>query len=423
MDHFYYRQHQLYAEALPVKKIAKAYGTPCYIYSRATLERHWHVFAQALSNHANMICYAVKANSNIGLLNLLARLGAGFDIVSGGELARVIRAQGDPKKVVFSGVAKTHTEIEQALHAGIYCFNVESAAELARINQVAEHLNLQAPIAYRINPNVDAQTHPHISTGLKENKFGIPIAEAEALYQQAAALPHIQIKGVACHIGSQLTEMKPFLSALEQLQQLIQRLQAQNIQIQHLDVGGGLGVRYQNETPPQPADYARHILQHLNIPNLTLIFEPGRCIVANAGILVSKVEYLKETPDHNFAIMDAGMNDLLRPALYSAWQNIIPVEIKPELAQKTYDIVGPICESADFLGKQRSLAITAGDLLAVRSSGAYGFTMSSNYNTRPRAAEILVSGEQAYCIRKREELTHLYVDESLLPEEAFACTG
>ncbi|MGL5391804.1 MAG: diaminopimelate decarboxylase [Shewanella sp.] len=414
MDHFLYHNNTLHAEGCRVNDLAKTYGTPLYIYSRATLERHWHAFNQAVADHPHLICYAVKANSNLAVLNVLARLGSGFDIVSGGELARVIAAGGDPAKVVFSGVGKTVAEMEQALNLGIYCFNVESSAELELLNQVAGRLGKVAPVSLRINPDVDAGTHPYISTGLKENKFGIAMDEAEAVFARAQALPHLQVKGVDCHIGSQLTEIQPFLDALDRMLALIDRLAQQGIAIAHLDVGGGLGVTYDGETPPHPDVYAAALLKRLGDRPLKLIFEPGRAIAANAGIFVTEVLYLKKNSDKRFAIVDGAMNDLIRPALYSAWQNIIAVEPRDAPAH-AFDIVGPVCETGDFLGKDRELALAAGDLLAVRSSGAYGFAMASNYNTRPRAAEVMVDGDHAYLVREREKLPQLWQGEQLLP--------
>jgi|TARA_B110000211_G_scaffold66262_1_gene76448 diaminopimelate decarboxylase len=415
LDFFNRKQHSLYAEQCQVTELAKQYGTPLYIYSRATIERHWHAFDQAAGDRPHLVCYAVKANSNIGVLNVMARLGSGFDIVSKGELMRVVEAGGDPKKVVFSGVGKTSEEIAYALNLDIYCFNVESAAELDRIQEVAKGLNKVAPISLRVNPDVDAGTHPYISTGLKENKFGISIEHAPALYQYAATLSHINIQGVDCHIGSQLTEVLPFLDALDRVLKLVDQLAEQGVVLSHIDVGGGLGVCYDDEKPPHPQEYAEAIAQKLVGRDLKLIYEPGRAIMANAGILVTEVEYLKENEDRNFAIVDAAMNDLIRPALYQAWQAIIPVEQRDDIASAQYDIVGPICETGDFLGKDRSLAIRAGDLLAIRSAGAYGFTMSSNYNSRPRAAEVMVDGTDSYLVRKRETLSQLWQGESILP--------
>lgn len=415
MDFFNRQNQSLYAEQCSVSELAKQHGTPLYIYSRATIERHWRAFENAAGDRPHHVCYAVKANSNLAVLNVMARMGSGFDIVSKGELARVIEAGGDPKKVVFSGVGKTSDEIAYALDKGIYCFNIESPAELLRINSVAERLGKVAPISFRVNPDVDAGTHPYISTGLKENKFGISIDEAEAVYQQAAQLANVAIKGVDCHIGSQLTETQPFLDALDRVLLLVDKLAEQGIKLSHIDVGGGLGVCYQNEKPPHPNDYAKAIAEKLDGYDLTLIYEPGRAIMANAGIMVTEVEFLKTNEERNFAIVDGAMNDLIRPSLYSAWQEIIEVEQDQDKTKQTYDVVGPVCETGDFLGKERELAITPGDFLAVRSAGAYGFTMSSNYNSRPRAAEILVDGDQAYLVRERETIEQLWQGESILP--------
>jgi diaminopimelate decarboxylase len=400
---------------VPVAAIAEQYGTPCYIYSRATLERHWHAFDQALGDHPHLICYAVKANSNLAVLNLFARLGSGFDIVSVGELERVLAAGGDPAKVVFSGVGKRADEIRRALEVGIHCFNVESEPELQRINRIAAEMNLTAPVSIRVNPDVDARTHPYISTGLKENKFGIDIDEAPAIYARASELSHITIRGIDCHIGSQLTETEPFLDALGRVLLLVDKLQQEGIYIEHLDLGGGLGIRYQDETPPEPHQYAAALRERLTGRSQTILLEPGRAIAGNAGILVTRVEYLKHTTDKNFAIVDAAMNDLMRPALYNAWQEIIAVKYREQGEPRYYDVVGPVCETGDFLGKDRALSIHEGELLAVRSSGAYGFTMSSNYNTRPRAAEVMVDGEQVHVVRQRESLSSLFADESTLP--------
>jgi diaminopimelate decarboxylase len=418
VDYFIRQQHSLFAEQCAVSELAKQYKTPLYIYSRATIERHWHAFNNAAREQKHLICYAVKANSNIAVLNILARLGSGFDIVSQGELARVIEAGGDPKKVVFSGVGKKPEEIAFALQQQIYCFNVESQAELMRINDVAKSLSLIAPISLRVNPDVDAGTHPYISTGLKENKFGISIDDAKAIYLQAAGLSHIKIKGVDCHIGSQLTELSPFLDALDRVLVLVDELKAQGIELSHIDVGGGLGVCYNQENPPLPDAYAKAIAEKIAERPLTLIYEPGRAIMANAGILVTEVEFLKTNQQRNFAIVDGAMNDLIRPALYQAWQQIIEVEQDDNVPAKSYDIVGPVCETGDFLGKDRKLAIKAGDLLAIRSSGAYGFTMSSNYNSRPRAAEVMVDGNKSYLIRARETINQLWQGEQCLPTES-----
>ncbi|QLH41986.1 MAG: diaminopimelate decarboxylase [Coxiellaceae bacterium] len=415
MDHFNYRDNELYAERVKVKDIADRWGTPCYVYSRATLERHWHVVDQALQQRPHLICYAVKANSNIAVLNLLARLGSGFDVVSGGELDRVVAAGGDPAKVVFSGVGKSAAEMRHALELGIYCFNVESVAELEKLNQVAGEVGKSAPVSIRVNPDIDAKTHPYISTGLKENKFGIDINEALSIYEMASQLPNVQIKGVDCHIGSQLTELDPFIAAVQRIYALATELRQRGIAISHINLGGGLGVRYQDESPPEPADYAAALVKYLPDPELKLLLEPGRVIVANAGILVTRVEYLKHHEHKNFAIVDAAMNDLLRPALYEAWHAIVPVNVHSEQTAVVYDVVGPVCETGDFLGKQRSLALQPNDLLAIRTAGAYGFSMSSNYNTRPRAAEIMVDNDNAYLIRRRESVAELYSSEQLLP--------
>ena len=414
MDHFLYKNGELLAEDCQVADLARTHGTPLYIYSRATLERHWHAFDRAVANHPHLICYAVKANSNIAVLNVLARLGSGFDIVSGGELSRVIEAGGDPNKVVFSGVGKTVVEMEMALNLGIYCFNVESAAELEQLNLVSLRLGKVAPVSLRINPDVDAGTHPYISTGLKDNKFGIAMEDALSIFARANVLPGLQVKGVDCHIGSQLTDMTPFLDTMDRMLALIDRLGEQGIIIEHFDVGGGLGVTYDDETPPQPDVYAAALLERLGDRKLKLIFEPGRAIAANAGIFVTQVLYLKGNNLKYFALVDGAMNDLIRPALYSAWQKIIPV-VPRDGENRHYDIVGPVCETSDFLGKDRELCLEPSDYLAVRSSGAYGFTMSSNYNSRPRAAEIMVDGEQAHIIREREQLSQLWQGEQLLP--------
>jgi diaminopimelate decarboxylase len=415
VDHFTYKNEELFAEDVPIAELARVYGTPTYIYSKATLERHWHAFNNAVSAHKHLICYAVKANSNIGVLSVLANLGSGFDIVSGGELARVIEAGGDPSKVVFSGVAKTEQEIAYGLKSGIKCFNVESIPELDRINDVAKQLDIVAPISLRINPDVDANTHPYISTGLKANKFGIAKDDAMSAYIYASKLSHLNIQGMDCHIGSQLTDLSPFVDALERLLALIDELAKINIHISHLDVGGGLGVTYNDETPPHPDDYAAAMAEKmLGREDLTLILEPGRAIAANAGILITKVEFLKQGEEKNFAIVDAAMNDLLRPALYSAWQKIEPVKIRHGAA-KAYDVVGPVCETGDFLGKDRELVIEPSDILAVKSAGAYGFVMSSNYNSRCRCAEIMVDGDQHFVVRERETLSDLWKGEHKVP--------
>jgi diaminopimelate decarboxylase len=417
LDYFNYQDDgQLWAENVALSQLAEQYGTPLYVYSRATLERHWNAFDSSVGEHPHLVCYAVKANSNLGVLNTLARLGSGFDIVSGGELERVIAAGGDPSKVVFSGVGKTAAEMKRALELKIKCFNVESEPELERLNQVAGELGVKAPISLRINPDVDANTHPYISTGLRDNKFGIAFDRAPAVYAFAQKLENLEIHGIDCHIGSQLTDIEPFIDATDRLLALIDQLRADGINIKHLDVGGGLGVVYRDELPPQPSDYAKALLARLdNHADLELIFEPGRAIAANAGVLLTKVEFLKPTEHKNFAIIDAAMNDLMRPALYQAWQDIVPV-VPREGEAVTYDLVGPICETGDFLGKDRALVLEEGDLLAVRSAGAYGFVMSSNYNTRSRAAEVMVDGDKTHLVRQREELTSLWELENILPE-------
>ena len=414
MDFFQYKNEQLYVEDLPVKQLAEEFGTPLYIYSRATLERHWHAFDSALGKHPHLICYAVKANSNIGILNVMAKLGSGFDIVSQGELERVLAAGGDASKVVFSGVAKSRTEIMRALEIGIRCFNVESVAELHHINQIAGEMGKVAPISLRVNPDVDAHTHPYISTGLKENKFGVSVDEAREVYKLAATLPHVKITGMDCHIGSQLTELQPFLDATDRLIRLMEQLKEDGITLKHLDLGGGLGVTYTDETPPHPSDYATALLNKLkDYEDLEIILEPGRAIAANAGILVAKVQYLKSNESRNFAITDTGMNDMIRPALYEAYMNIIEIDRTLGREKAIYDVVGPVCETSDFLGKQRELAIAEGDYIAQRSAGAYGASMSSNYNSRPRTAEVLVDGNKTHLIRRRENLSELWALESI----------
>lgn len=415
MDHFQYRGTELYAEDLPVSDIAGRFGTPCYVYSRATLERHWHAFADALRARPHLICFSVKANANLAVLNVLARLGSGFDIVSVGELMRVRAAGGDTSKVVFSGVGKRDDEIRQALALNIRCFNVESEQELERIDAVAREVGRKAPVAVRINPDVDAQTHPYIATGLKESKFGIDIRSAEDLYQRVVTLPNLRVSGIDCHIGSQLTELAPFADALERVLALADRLEQCGIPIDHLNLGGGLGIRYTDEQPPTPDAYARTLDRLLGKRSHEIILEPGRAIAGNAGILLTRLEYLKATEYRRFAILDVAMNDLLRPALYQAQQQVIPVVRNRAGAQARYDLVGPVCEEVDFLAKEQDLALAPGDLLAVRSSGAYGFTMSSNYNGRPRAAEVMVDGAESYLVRRRESFEDLYRGESILP--------
>jgi len=402
MDHFYYDNNQLVAEGVALSRIAEQFGTPCFVYSRAALEENYGAYAEALAGSDHLICYAVKANSNLAVLSVLAKLGSGFDIVSGGELARVIASGGDPGKVIFSGVGKTSAEIEAALDAGILCFNVESPLELDRLNTLASARGVRAPISLRVNPDVDAQTHPYISTGLKENKFGVSMEDARALYRKAAELPGIEIVGIDCHIGSQLTRTSPFLDALDRCLLLVDELNAAGISIRHLDIGGGLGVTYKDETPPTPQELMSAVREKLGDRDLKLFLEPGRSICANAGVLLTRVDNIKTNGEHNFAIVDTAMNDVIRPALYQAWMDIIPVNPHDDVASRTYDIVGPICESGDFLGRGRELAIANDDLLAICSAGAYCFAMSSNYNTRNRAAEVLVDGDQVHLARRRE---------------------
>lgn len=414
MHPFDYRDGELFAEGVALSAIAERFGTPTYVYSRAHIEAQFRSYADALNGIEHLVCFAVKANSNLAVLNVLARLGAGFDIVSRGELERVLAAGGDPAKVVFSGVGKSRDDMRRALEVGVHCFNVESDVELERLQQVAAELGVKAPVSLRVNPDVDAKTHPYISTGLKENKFGIDIDAALAVYARAAELPNLQIIGVDCHIGSQLTQVTPFLDALERLLALIDCLAERGIRIRHLDLGGGLGVRYRDEEPPLAGDYIKAVRERLAGRDLALVFEPGRYIVANAGVLLTRVEYLKHTEHKDFAVIDAAMNDLIRPALYEAWMDIVPV-VPREGEARRYDLVGPICETGDFLGKDRELVLAEGDLLAVRSAGAYGFVMSSNYNTRGRAAEVMVDGPQMYQVRRRETLDELFAGESLLP--------
>lgn len=415
MNAFNYRDGELFAEGVGLSAIAERYGTPTYVYSRAHIEAQYRSYADALQGTEHLVCFAVKANSNLGVLNVLARLGAGFDIVSGGELERVLAAGGRADRVVFSGVGKTRDDMRRALEVGVHCFNVESTDELERLQVVAAEMGKVAPVSLRVNPDVDAGTHPYISTGLKENKFGIAIADAEAIYVRAAQLPNLEVVGVDCHIGSQLTTVEPFLDALDRLLVLVDRLAECGVHLRHLDLGGGVGVRYRDEEPPLVADYIKAIRERVGDRDLALVFEPGRYIVANAGVLLTRVEYLKHTEHKDFAIIDAAMNDLIRPALYQAWMGVSAV--KPRAGEgRAYDLVGPICETGDFLGKDRVLNLAEGDLLAVQSAGAYGFVMSSNYNTRGRCAEILVDGDQAFEVRRRETIAELYAGESLLPE-------
>lgn len=414
MDYFCYRDQQFHVEDQPLHLVAERYGTPCYVYSRAALENHWRAYDNAFASRPHLICYAVKANSNLALLNLMARLGSGFDIVSVGELERVLAAGGDPGKVVFSGVGKREDELRRALEVGIRCFNVETPDELERLDRLAYQLGRKAPVSLRVNPDVDAKTHPYIATGLRENKFGIPIDQALGYYQRAADLPNLEVTGIDCHIGSQITSTTPFQDAVDRVLQLANQLEQAGIAIKHLDLGGGLGIRYREETPPTPQEYAAALSAKLADAPYEILLEPGRAIVGNAGLLLTRVEYLKNTPDKHFAIVDAAMNDLLRPALYNAWQDIIPVRQNADLAEAIYDVVGPVCETGDFLGKERALRIQAGDLLAVCSAGAYGFSMSSNYNSRPRPAEVLVDGERMHLIRERESLAQLWQGEHLV---------
>jgi diaminopimelate decarboxylase len=410
---FQYQSNQLHAEQVSVKALAEKYGTPLYIYSRSAIEQQLDAYLKGLGDHKGLICYAVKANSNLGVLSCLAKRGAGFDIVSIGELERVIAAGGDPAKVVFSGVAKKADEMARALEVGIHCFNVESLAELERLNTVAESIGKVASISLRVNPDVDAKTHPYISTGLKENKFGVDFRQAKAFYLRAAELSHIKIVGMDCHIGSQLLESKPFEDAVDRLLTLTDELKAEGIELEHLDMGGGIGVKYtDDDVEPDVAAYIQKLVGHLKDRNLGLILEPGRSIVANAGILVTQVEYLKDNGEHHFGIIDAGMNDLIRPALYQAWMDIVSVEKSDDGKQASWDIVGPICETGDFFGKGRDLSLKADDLLAVMSAGAYSFVMASNYNTRARPAEVMVHNDQAQLVRQRETLTDLWALES-----------
>jgi diaminopimelate decarboxylase len=416
MEHFPYRDGKLYAENVAVSEIASTHGTPCYIYSRAALEAAFGEYQRALADCEHLVCYAVKANSNLAVLNVLARLGAGFDIVSAGELERVVAAGGEPGKIVFSGVGKKPQEMARALQLGIHCFNLESAAELEVLNRVAAELSVVAPVSVRVNPDVDAKTHPYISTGLRENKFGVTMEEALQVYRRAAELSHVEVIGLDCHIGSQLTELSPFLDALRRLLALIDALAGLGIEIRHLDLGGGLGVRYRDETPPSISEYIAAIRRELGGRKLKLMFEPGRSIAANAGLLVTRVEYLKPTPQHNFALVDAAMNDMIRPALYQAWLDIQPVEPHDKAEKLSWDVVGPVCETGDFLGKDRELSLMQGDLLALFGAGAYGFSMSSNYNSRGRAPELMVDGDHVHLVRERETIADIMRTERCLPE-------
>jgi len=413
VSHFSYIAGQLHAEEVALSRIAERYGTPCYVYSRAALTEAWRAFDTAFAGRDHLVCYAVKANSTLAVLNLLARLGSGFDIVSGGELARVLAAGGDPRKVVFSGVGKTAEEMRQALTAGIHCFNVESESELARLEAVAAQCGKTAAVSLRVNPDVDPRTHPYIATGLKENKFGIAYEDAPGLYRKARTMRHLAVTGIGCHIGSQLTDVAPFVAALDRILELADRLHTEGIPLAHIDIGGGLGIRYKDESPPAVSDYARALTGRLGTRALKLLLEPGRALSGHAGLLLTRVEYLKHGRDKNFAVVDAAMNDLMRPALYDAWHDVLPVARAD--GGKTYEIVGPVCESGDFLARARTLPLREGDLLAIMAAGAYGMSMSSNYNTRPRAAEIMVDGAQAHLIRERESVSELMAREMLLP--------
>lgn len=415
MSQFQYRDGMLHAENVPLARIAAQYGTPCYVYSRAALTAAWRDFDAAFAGREHLVCYAVKANPNIGVLNVFARLGSGFDIVSGGELARVLAAGGDPHKIVFSGVGKTAAEMRAALQAGILCFNIESAPELELLNRVAGEMGVTAPVSLRVNPDVDAKTHPYIATGLKDNKFGVAYDDALTVYRRARELPHLRIEGVDCHIGSQLTEVSPFVAALERVLALVDALAADGIAVHHIDLGGGLGIRYRDETPPPVAEYAKSVLKTLGSRTQKLLFEPGRLLTGNAGVLLSEVLFLKHGQDRNFAVVDAAMNDLMRPALYEAWHDVLPLRATPA-GGRVYDIVGPVCESGDFLARDRQLSVNPGDLIAIASAGAYGMSMSSNYNTRPRAAEIMVDGDRIFPIRNRETVADLFAGEHRLPD-------
>jgi diaminopimelate decarboxylase len=415
MDFFQYRGDTLHAEDVPLDRLAAEFGTPTYVYSRATLERHWHAFDKAFADRPHLVCYAVKANGNLGVLNALARLESGFDIVSLGELERVLAAGGEARRVVFSGVGKRADEMRRALELGIRCFNVESEAELDRLNRVAGEVGRPAPVSLRVNPDVDPKTHPYIATGLKESKFGIDVADALTVYRRAADLPNLEVVGIDCHIGSQLTSLSPFLDALDRVLALIHRLADEGIALHHLDVGGGLGVRYRDETPPEPAEYAEAINARLGGLAMEVLIEPGRAIVANAGVLLTRVEYLKPTAHRRFAIVDAAMNDLIRPALYEAYHEVVPVRRDVGGEAAAYDLVGPVCESSDFLARNRALRLAPGDLLALRTAGAYGFSMASNYNGRPRPAELMVDGDRIHVVRRRETCQDLYRGESVLP--------
>jgi diaminopimelate decarboxylase len=417
MDHFVLRDGVLHCEDVALDRLAETVGTPAYVYSRATLTRHYHAFTSALEGVPHRVCFAVKANSSLAVLNVLARLGAGFDIVSGGELERVLRAGGVPEGIVFSGVGKTAAEMRRALQVGIHCFNIESGPELMLLNRVAGEMGLRAPVSVRVNPDVDAMTHPYIATGLRENKFGVDVDAAMELYRVAAGMDHVAIRGVGFHIGSQLTSLTPFTDALTRVLALADKLDAEGIALEHIDVGGGLGVRYRDEAPPQPAHYAAALKDVLAGRPLKVMLEPGRAIVANAGVFLTRVQFLKHTEHKDFAIVDGAMNDLIRPALYGAWQEIVPVQPRFGL-ERIYDVVGPVCETGDFLGRERELTLAEGDLLAVRSAGAYGYVMAGNYNSRPRPPEVMVDGDRFQIVNRREQVDHLMMRESMLPPDA-----
>jgi diaminopimelate decarboxylase len=417
MDHFVLRNSVLHCEDVALDRLAEEVGTPAYVYSRATLTQHYRAFTSALESVPHRVCFAVKANSSLAVLNVLARLGAGFDIVSGGELERVLRAGGAPEGIVFSGVGKTAAEMRRALQVGIHCFNIESGSELMLLNRVAGEMGVRAPVSIRVNPDVDARTHPYIATGLRENKFGVEVDAAMELYQVAAGMDHLEIRGVGFHIGSQLTSLTPFTDALTRVLALADKLDAEGIALKHIDVGGGLGVRYRDEAPPRPAEYAAAIREVLAGRPLKVLLEPGRAIAANAGVLLTRVQFLKHTEHKDFAIVDGAMNDLIRPALYGAWQEIVPVRPRFGL-ERIYDVVGPVCETGDFLGRERELTLAEGDLLAVRSAGAYGYVMAGNYNSRPRPPEVMVDGDRYQIVNRREQVDHLMMRESMLPPDA-----
>jgi len=414
VTHFDYKNGELHAEAVALSEIAKRYGTPCYVYSRAALTAAYLGFDTAFAGRDHLLCYAVKANASLAVLNLFARLGSGFDIVSGGELARVLAAGGDPRKIVFSGVGKSADEMRQALSVGILCFNVESESELTRLERIAAEAGKTAPVSLRINPDIDPRTHPYIATGLRENKFGVPYRDALALYRRARELPHLAIAGIGCHIGSQITELEPFVAALDRTLELADRLYAEGMAVTHVDIGGGLGIRYQHESPPAIHDYARAVTARLGTRAVKLLLEPGRALVGHAGVLLMRVEYLKHGAERNFAVVDAAMNDLMRPALYDAYHEVLPV-IQRAGNGKAYEIVGPVCETGDFLARDRTLVVHEGDLLAIAAAGAYGMSMSSNYNGRPRAAEVMVDDNEPHLVRERETVAGLMAGENLLP--------